>query len=160
MGGGDCSSSAVPNRAKLRKMFHDGAVGDDLLSKNTMVLPSHGSDINPSCINDLQLEYVKPVINNVNGSVMIPADVVNRGSLPYSRTLYGFFIEEKAIDFSLVEYHICNMWKTHGIEDVMENHKGYYFFKFKTDEGMLLALENDHGPLITSLFFSRGGLQA
>ncbi|KAL7613952.1 hypothetical protein Lser_V15G08133 [Lactuca serriola] len=125
-------------------MFHDGAVGDDLLSKNTMVLPSHGSDINPSCINDLQLEYVKPVINNVNGSVMIPADVVNRGSLPYSRTLYGFFIEEKAIDFSLVEYHICNMWKTHGIEDVMENHKGYYFFKFKTDEGMLLALEN--GP--------------
>ncbi|CAH1438039.1 unnamed protein product [Lactuca virosa] len=155
VGGGDCSSSAFHSRAKLRKMFHDGAVGDDLLSKNTMVLPCHGSDINLSC-NDLQLEYVKPVINNVNGSVIIPADVVNRGSLPYSRTLYGYFIEEKEIDFSLVEYHICNMWKTHGIEDVMENHKGFYFFKFKTDEGMLLALEN--GPWTINnipIFFKR-----
>ncbi|KAL4576836.1 hypothetical protein LXL04_012936 [Taraxacum kok-saghyz] len=144
VGGGEGSSSAILKREKMRKRFHNVPEDDD-----DFVLRCHGSYIskgpgeNLSC-NDLQLEYVKPVIDDANGSVMIPSDVVNRGSIPYSRTLYGFFIEEKEIDFDLVNSHFRKMWKTHGVEDIMVNDNGFYFFKFKTDEGMLQALE--HGP--------------
>ncbi|KAL4576835.1 hypothetical protein LXL04_012935 [Taraxacum kok-saghyz] len=133
VGGGEGSSSAIFNRAKLQRRFHNVAEDDDFLSP----------DENPSC-HDLQLEYVKPVISNVNGSVIIPSDIVNRGSIPYSRTLYGFFNEENEIDFALVNSHFRKMWKTHGVEDIMVNDDGFYFFKFKTDEGILCALE--HGP--------------
>lgn len=90
VGGGEGSSSAIFNREKLRKRCHNVPEDDD-----DFVLRCHGSYISKEpgenlSFNDLQLEYVKPVIDNASGSVMI---LVNRGSIPYSRTLYGFFIE-------------------------------------------------------------------
>lgn len=45
------------------------------------------------------------------------------------------------------------MWRTHGISEISKNEAGFYFFKFKSEEGMKFVLESgpwlvDNVPLI------------
>ncbi|XP_042755267.1 uncharacterized protein LOC111889317 isoform X1 [Lactuca sativa] len=95
-------------------------------------------DENPRC-NDLQLEHVKPYINNVS--------LVNKGGPQWSRVLCGSCtVEEQEPDFSYFNDRIRNLWKAHDIEIeyIMKKLKGFYIFIFNIDEGMLDALEK--GP--------------
>ncbi|CAI9272802.1 unnamed protein product [Lactuca saligna] len=88
---------------------------------------------------NLQLEHVKPFINNVS--------LVNKTGPQWSRVLCGSFtVEEQEPDFSYFNDRIRNLWKAHDIEIeyIMKKLKGFYIFIFNTDEGMLDALEK--GP--------------
>ncbi|KAL4566957.1 hypothetical protein LXL04_022527 [Taraxacum kok-saghyz] len=78
-----------------------------------------------------------------HGIVEMPISNLLSGSAPYHTTLIGSFIDKK-LAFPTVKYFVNRMWKQFGIEDLMVNDEGYYFFKFSTVQGMFEVMEN--GP--------------
>ena len=77
------------------------------------------------------------------GEVELSLDGLLQGSLPYCTTLVGFFIEKKPA-FPTVKYFVNRMWKNYGLEDVMVNNEGFFFFKFSNEQGLQEVMEN--GP--------------
>ncbi|GKD95535.1 zinc knuckle CX2CX4HX4C containing protein, partial [Tanacetum coccineum] len=60
-----------------------------------------------------------------------------------SNSVYGYFVR-KRIDFPVVENYVFNAWGKFGIQNIMINAKGFYFFKFTSGKGVDDVLEN--GP--------------
>ena len=89
------------------------------------------------------------------GEVELSLDSLLQGSLPYCTTLVGFFIEKKPA-FPTVKYFVNRMWKNYGLEDVMVNNEGFFFFKFSNEQGLQEVMEN--GPWLINdlpLFVNR-----
>nr|GEV04252.1 retrotransposon protein, putative, Ty3-gypsy subclass [Tanacetum cinerariifolium] len=71
----------------------------------------------------------------INGAdVAIPKVVMDEVREHFSNTIYGYFIG-KRIPFLIVEKYVMNTWAKYGIERAIVRN-GFYFFKFKTKEGM------------------------
>lgn len=75
--------------------------------------------------------------------VVIPLSSVEEVNNRFSNTLYGYFIG-KRIAFPVVENYVRNAWSKYGIQKVMMNARGFFFFKFSSSNGMNSVLEN--GP--------------
>ncbi|XP_071687999.1 uncharacterized protein [Rutidosis leptorrhynchoides] len=75
--------------------------------------------------------------------VVIPIESVLEASDRYKHTLYGYFLGQR-LPFPVVKYYVMNTWKKFGIEKMMMNAKGFYFFKFESEQGMLDVMEG--GP--------------
>ncbi|GJU20786.1 zinc knuckle CX2CX4HX4C containing protein [Tanacetum coccineum] len=82
-----------------------------------------------------------PVFDGVN--ISIPRKVVEKVSIRFEHTLYGYFIG-KRMAFPVVEYYARNNWAKHGLKMIMMNAKGFFFFKFDTRAGLEAVLEG--GP--------------
>ncbi|XP_071708023.1 uncharacterized protein [Rutidosis leptorrhynchoides] len=88
--------------------------------------------------------FVEPQVDLDEGiDVVIPLSSVQEVASKYSYTLYGYFIG-KRIAFPVVQNYILNVWKKYGLEKIMMNSKGFFFFKFSYEEGMLRVLQE--GP--------------
>ena len=66
----------------------------------------------------------------------IPIKVVEEINNWFGHTLYGYFIG-KRLAFPVVEYYVKNAWAKFGINKVMMNAKGLFFFKSKRVEDVL-----------------------
>ncbi|GKE00505.1 hypothetical protein Tco_1388488, partial [Tanacetum coccineum] len=73
------------------------------------------------------------VFDGVN--ISIPRIVVEKVSVRFENTLYGYFIG-KRMAFPVVEYYARNNWAKHGLKRIMMNAKGFFFFKFDTRAGL------------------------
>ncbi|XP_071714513.1 uncharacterized protein [Rutidosis leptorrhynchoides] len=94
----------------------------------------------------VNFRYVEPVKDLEDGiDVEIPLSSVLEAKKRYNNTLYGYFLG-KRIAYPVVRNYGLNVWKKFGIENVMMNSKGFFFFKFATEMGMHGVLEN--GPWI------------
>ncbi|XP_071697485.1 uncharacterized protein [Rutidosis leptorrhynchoides] len=94
----------------------------------------------------VNFRYVEPVKDLEDGiDVEIPLSYVLEAKKRYNNTLYGYFLG-KRIAYPVVRNYALNVWKKFGIENVMMNSKGFFFFKFATEMGMHGILEN--GPWI------------
>ncbi|GJU12787.1 hypothetical protein Tco_1135183 [Tanacetum coccineum] len=67
----------------------------------------------------------EPICDGVN--ISIPRKVVEKVSLRFEHTLYGYFIG-KRIAFSVVEYFVQNNWAKQGLTRIMMNSKGQSSF--------------------------------
>ncbi|KAL4567125.1 hypothetical protein LXL04_022699 [Taraxacum kok-saghyz] len=67
------------------------------------------------------------------GEVEMPVADILKGSEPFNTTLYGYFIEKRV-----------NYFNQFGIEEVMVNEEGFYFFRFSSEQGVKGVLEG--GP--------------
>ncbi|CAI9264419.1 unnamed protein product [Lactuca saligna] len=74
------------------------------------------------------------------GVVEMPISDILKGCSPFKTTLYGYFID-KHINFFNVNKFAHNMWKKYGLEEVMVNDEGIYFFRFSSEQGLLSVLE-------------------
>nr|KAJ0226815.1 hypothetical protein LSAT_V11C100000080 [Lactuca sativa] len=74
------------------------------------------------------------------GVVEMPLSDILIGCSPFKTTLYGYFID-KHVNFFNVNKFAHNIWKKHGLEELMVNDEGIYFFRFSTEQGMLSVLE-------------------
>ncbi|CAI9274209.1 unnamed protein product [Lactuca saligna] len=74
------------------------------------------------------------------GVVEMPITDILKGYSPFKTTLYGYFID-KHVNFFNVNKFAHNMWKRYGLEEVMVNEEGIYFFRFSSEQGMLNVLE-------------------
>ena len=75
--------------------------------------------------------------------VVIPLASVKQVTDRYANTLYGYFLG-KRLAFPVVDYFAKNNWVKYGLARLMMNANGFFFFKFKTKEGMDKMLED--GP--------------
>ncbi|CAI9288727.1 unnamed protein product [Lactuca saligna] len=75
-----------------------------------------------------------------DGVVEMPICDILKGCSPFKTTLYGYFID-KHVNFFNVNKFAHNTWKKHGLEEVMVNDEGIYFFRFSTEQGMISVLE-------------------
>ncbi|CAI9274222.1 unnamed protein product [Lactuca saligna] len=75
-----------------------------------------------------------------DGVVEMPICDILKGCSPFKTTLYGYFID-KHVNFFNVNKFAHNMWKKYGLEEVMVNDEGIYFFRFSTEQGMISVLE-------------------
>ncbi|KAJ0813964.1 hypothetical protein HanPSC8_Chr17g0779781 [Helianthus annuus] len=81
---------------------------------------------------------------SVDGAdVVIPLSSVKQVSDRYANTLYGYFLG-KRLAFPVVDYFAKNNWVKYGLSRLMTNANGFFFFKFKTKEGMDKLVED--GP--------------
>nr|GEW29591.1 hypothetical protein [Tanacetum cinerariifolium] len=78
------------------------------------------------------------VFDGVN--ISIPRKVVEKVSLKFENTLYGYFIG-KQMAFTVVEYYVKNNWAKYGLKRIMMNAKGLFFFKFEFEGGLDVVLE-------------------
>ncbi|KAL4555570.1 hypothetical protein LXL04_038193 [Taraxacum kok-saghyz] len=77
------------------------------------------------------------------GEVEMPVADILKGSEPFNTTLYGYFIEKRVNYFNVNKYAMSK-WKQFGIEEVMVNEEGFYFFRFSSEQGVIGVLEG--GP--------------
>ncbi|MFS7888741.1 hypothetical protein Hanom_Chr00s000002g01598651 [Helianthus anomalus] len=75
--------------------------------------------------------------------VVIPLSLVKQVTDRYANTLYGYFLG-KRLAFPVVDYFAKNNWAKYGLSRLMMNANGFFFFKFKTKEGMDKMIED--GP--------------
>lgn len=73
----------------------------------------------------------------------VPMKVVEEVNTRFENTLYGYFIGQ-CLAFPVVDYYVRNAWAKFGIQKVMMNAKGFFFFKFNSSKGVDDVLEN--GP--------------
>ncbi|GKE60668.1 zinc knuckle CX2CX4HX4C containing protein, partial [Tanacetum coccineum] len=90
---------------------------------------------------NFRLMVADKVFEGVN--ISKPRKVVEKVSVRFKNTLYGYFIG-KRMDFLVVEYYARNNWAKHGLKRIMNNAKGFFFFKFDTRAGLKAVLEG--GP--------------
>ncbi|CAH1439103.1 unnamed protein product [Lactuca virosa] len=102
----------------------------------------------PAVLNNEAVPHVSPLkldfINNLETSdddvLIIPSDIISKGSIPFERTLYGYFVG-KRFAFPLVKDRLQDIWKEHGICDIFINNDDMFFFKFDNDKGMNYVLQ-------------------
>ncbi|GJQ98272.1 zinc knuckle CX2CX4HX4C containing protein [Tanacetum coccineum] len=73
----------------------------------------------------------------------IPVSSVMKVNDRMNKFLYGYFIGKRVV-FPVVENYVFNAWGKYGIQKIVMNAKGFYFFKFSTKKGVNDVLEN--GP--------------
>ncbi|KAL4579739.1 hypothetical protein LXL04_015903 [Taraxacum kok-saghyz] len=84
---------------------------------------------------DSKLKSILRDPNKNHGIVEITVSNLLLGSAPYHTALFGYFIDKKLI-FPTIKFYVNRMWKQFGIEDLMVNEEGYYFFHFSTVQGV------------------------
>ncbi|XP_071708278.1 uncharacterized protein [Rutidosis leptorrhynchoides] len=113
---------------------------------------SNGTKLPNSYIKAVAGSQVKKKVNfrlisqepsNSKADVVIPIDSVKEASLRYNNTLYGYFLVRR-LPFPVVHNYVMNVWRKFGIEKTMMNAKGFYFFKFSSEQGMTGVMEG--GP--------------
>lgn len=75
--------------------------------------------------------------------VVLTKESVRNVQTRYSNTLYGYFLGNR-LPFPVVEYFAKHKWANMGMQKIMMNAAGFYFFKFESAKGMKDVLEG--GP--------------
>ncbi|GJR74204.1 hypothetical protein Tco_0086569 [Tanacetum coccineum] len=86
-----------------------------------------------SKVNFRSLDSNKP-INAKTEVKILKASILDVHSR-FGFRLYSYFVG-KIVAFPVVEYYTKNAWKKFGLDSVIMNSKGFFFFKFASIEGM------------------------
>ncbi|KAL7586017.1 hypothetical protein Lser_V15G46367 [Lactuca serriola] len=125
----------IKNKANL----NDPIMGSDDLKINEPV--SYAEKVSGKKLNAANLiSKIKKNAELPDGVVEMPICDILKGCSPFKTTLYGYFID-KHVNFFNVNKFAHNTWKKHGLEEVMVNDEGIYFFRFSTEQGMNSVLE-------------------
>ncbi|CAI9267202.1 unnamed protein product [Lactuca saligna] len=110
-------------------------VVDDPTCKDS---PIKFSDDEVPSVTPLKLDFVN-ISNSLHDDfLIIPPEIMTNGSIPFERTLYGYFIGNR-LAFPLVKDSLQELWKEHGISDIFID--DMFFFKFDNENGMNYVLQ-------------------
>ncbi|XP_071699756.1 uncharacterized protein [Rutidosis leptorrhynchoides] len=94
----------------------------------------------------VNFRFIEPLSNKEEDiDVELPISSVLEVNERYSNTLYGYFLG-KRIAYPVVKNYVTNVWKKFGLEKIMMNARGFFFFKFTSESGLKGVLES--GPWI------------
>ncbi|GJU00274.1 putative ribonuclease H-like domain-containing protein [Tanacetum coccineum] len=97
-------------------------------------------------VNSDKLDFVMPDIDEDGINIVkFENELVKAGCMKWENTVCGYFVETK-MALAEVKYNVRRMWGRFGLDKISINGHGFYFFKFKSDEGMHYVVEN--GPWI------------
>lgn len=78
------------------------------------------------------LKFHPPLIKDAQVVVCPPVEVVEAGASKWADCVVGYFLD-KQLPFSAVESIAKRIWRKFGIQQVLSNDKGFFFFKFSQD---------------------------
>ncbi|KAK3204591.1 hypothetical protein Dsin_018637 [Dipteronia sinensis] len=121
-----------------------------LISENSVVSYSnvlkgahHGPFMDIPTSRPMNLKYYQPFQSGNRKCVSPLMEVAEDGSKAWKNYLVGYFIEKK-LTFSLVNNIAMLLWGNRGLQEVLANDKGFFFFKFSDDKACSNVLES--GP--------------
>lgn len=82
----------------------------------------------------MKLSYHPPQIKEARVVVCPPPEVVEAGTSQWKDCVVGYFLD-KQLPFSAVESIAFQIWKRFGIQKVMSNNQGFFFFTFSQVDG-------------------------
>ncbi|CAH1436138.1 unnamed protein product [Lactuca virosa] len=88
----------------------------------------------------IDVKFIPGEKGKEEGPVIIPIENLKKASIPYTNTLYGYMIDKK-LAFPVIQQEVRRLWKNVGLEEIFMNSKGFFFFKFSDEQGMLSILE-------------------
>ncbi|KAL7612680.1 hypothetical protein Lser_V15G05846 [Lactuca serriola] len=88
----------------------------------------------------IDVRYMPGELGKEDGPVIIPIENLKNACIPYMNTLYGYMIDKKLV-FPVIQKEVKRLWKNMGLEEVFMYNKGFFFFKFSDEQGMLSILE-------------------
>lgn len=92
--------------------------------------PKWSDMVNQGCDNScMKLFYQPPVIREAKVVVCPPEGIIEEGVLRWSGCVVGYFLD-KGLLYISVRNIATNMWKKYGIEKVLSNEQGFFFFQF------------------------------
>ncbi|GJX25504.1 zinc finger, CCHC-type containing protein [Tanacetum coccineum] len=115
----------------------NGKTTDDKLMIDSTTRPvSYVSALKPETrTKKVNFYELQPQESVEDADLKIPKALIEEVSGRVGNTLYGYFIG-KRLAFPIVENYIWNAWSKFGIQKVMMNTKGFFFFKFATKKGL------------------------
>ncbi|PWA45854.1 zinc knuckle CX2CX4HX4C [Artemisia annua] len=125
--------SSVPSAPKV-----DTASGTGVKSATYAGATSNEPQKNASNFRRLECSKKKDDVD-----LSVPMKVVEEVNTRFENTLYGYFLGQR-LAFPVVDYYVRNAWAKFGVQKVMMNAKGFFFFKFTSKKGVDDVLEN--GP--------------
>lgn len=91
-------------------------------------------------VTPIKLDFVDICGSLEDDFLIIPPDMMANGSIPYERTLYGYFVGDR-LAFPFVKDRTLELWNEHGLCDIFINDDDVFFFKFDNDVGMNYVLQ-------------------
>ncbi|CAH1427739.1 unnamed protein product [Lactuca virosa] len=88
----------------------------------------------------IDVKFIPGEKGKEEGPVIIPIENLKKASIPYTNNLYGYMIDKK-LAFHVIQQEVRRLWKNVGLEEIFMNSKGFFFFKFSDEQGMLSILE-------------------
>lgn len=106
--------------------------------------PKWSDMVNQGCDNSrMKLFYQPPIIREARVVVCPPDGIIDEGVSRWSGCVVGYFLD-KGLPYTSVRNIATNIWKKYGIEKVLSNEHGFFFFKFNQEDAFRKLLEN--GP--------------
>ncbi|KAK3193227.1 hypothetical protein Dsin_024537 [Dipteronia sinensis] len=115
----------------------------DVFYSNELKGAHHGPFMDIPTSRPVNLKYYQPFQSGNRKCVSPPMEVAEDSSKAWKNCLVGYFIEKK-LPFSLVNNIAMCLWGNRGLQKVLDNDKGFFFFKFSDDEACSNVLES--GP--------------
>ncbi|CAH1435588.1 unnamed protein product [Lactuca virosa] len=88
----------------------------------------------------IDVKFIPGENGKEEGPVIILIENLKKASIPYTNTLYGYMIDKK-LAFPVIQKEVRRLWRNVGLEEIFMNSKGFFFFKFSDEQGMLCILE-------------------
>ncbi|KAL8255437.1 hypothetical protein R6Q59_033658 [Mikania micrantha] len=93
---------------------------------------------------ETRLEYIPPQETPEGGKrVMISQDDLRYSAKTFALHLYGYFLGT-SLDFYAVNSFLRRLWRNYDLDSISKSAVCFYYFKFKSEEGLKNVLEN--GP--------------
>ncbi|CAI9265118.1 unnamed protein product [Lactuca saligna] len=101
----------------------------------------HGLNYNEgNLLKPLSLDFIDNIEIIEDDQILIPPSIMDKGSVPFERTLYGYFVGDR-LAFPFVRDRVFELWKEHGLYDIFINSDDVFFFKFDNIVGMNFVLQ-------------------
>ncbi|KAK3218488.1 hypothetical protein Dsin_012458 [Dipteronia sinensis] len=100
-----------------------------------------GPNMHIPAIRPMNLKFYQPSYCGNRKCVSPPLEITENGSKAWKNYLVGYFIEKKP-HFSLVNNIAMRLWGNRGVQEVLANDRGFFFFKFLDDEACSNVLES------------------
>jgi hypothetical protein len=92
-----------------------------------------------SSANKINFRQLESEVTLPGFDIVLPRQSVQKVNDKLSSTLFGYFIGTR-VAYPVVEFFVKEQWKPFGLQKIMMNSNGFFFFKFSNDKGMFDAL--------------------
>ncbi|KAF7123295.1 hypothetical protein RHSIM_Rhsim12G0066300 [Rhododendron simsii] len=122
-----------------------GDLGETFLLDSLLILLRSGSFLDTvvaqnSSSSYMKLSYHPPQVKKAKVIVCPHAEVIVEGVAQWSNCLVGYFLDKK-LPFIGVQNIATQIWKKFGIQKVMSNEQGFYFFEFSQADAARRVIE-------------------
>ncbi|XP_021996201.1 uncharacterized protein LOC110893399 [Helianthus annuus] len=106
---------------------------------------SYAESVSANTVKKVNFRSLASSVNQEGCDVVLPRESVRSVQDKMANTLYGYFLGDR-VAFPVVDYFVCVQWKKYGLQKTMMNANGFFFFKFKDENGMANVMKD--GPWI------------